>query len=44
MSSPPICLGDTVLLADVGNTRIKLAVLVDHGVMDPEQPTPIQRS
>ena len=39
MSSPPICLGDTVLLADVGNTRIKLAVLVDHGVMDPEQPT-----
>jgi type III pantothenate kinase len=28
----PVCLGDTVLLADVGNTRIKLAVLSDHGI------------
>ena len=28
---PPICRGDTVLLADVGNTRIKLAVVEDHG-------------
>lgn len=27
-----ICLGDTVLLADVGNTRIKLAVVADHGI------------
>ena len=26
-----VCLGDTVLLADVGNTRIKLAVVSDHG-------------
>lgn len=30
-SRPPICRGDTVLLADVGNTRIKLAVVEDHG-------------
>ena len=29
--STPVCLGDTVLLADVGNTRIKLAVVRDHG-------------
>jgi type III pantothenate kinase len=28
----PVCLGDTVLLADVGNSRIKLAVVADHGV------------
>lgn len=28
---PPICLGDTVLLADVGNSRIKLGVVADHG-------------
>jgi len=28
----PVCLGDTVLLADVGNTRIKLAVVADHGI------------
>ena len=28
---PPVCPGDTVLLADVGNTRIKLAVVEDHG-------------
>lgn len=28
----PVCLGDTVLLADVGNSRIKLAVLADHGI------------
>ena len=28
----PVCLGDTVLLADVGNTRIKLAVVSDHGI------------
>ena len=27
---PPISHGDTVLLADVGNTRIKLAVVEDH--------------
>jgi type III pantothenate kinase len=27
---PPICRGDTVLLADVGNTRIKLAMVEDH--------------
>jgi type III pantothenate kinase len=27
---PSICRGDTVLLADVGNTRIKLAVVADH--------------
>jgi type III pantothenate kinase len=27
-----VCLGDTVLLADVGNSRIKLAVVSDHGV------------
>jgi len=25
----PVCLGDTVVVADVGNTRIKLAVVVD---------------
>ena len=30
-SRPPICRGDTVLLADVGNTRIKLAVVEEHG-------------
>ena len=30
--NPPVCLGDTVLLADVGNTRIKLAVVADHGI------------
>ena len=29
---PPICAGDTVLLADVGNTRIKLAAITDHGL------------
>jgi len=28
---PSICPGDTVLLADVGNSRIKLAVVTDHG-------------
>lgn len=28
---PPICLGDTVLLADVGNSRIKLGIVADHG-------------
>lgn len=28
----PICLGDTVLLADVGNTRIKLGMVEDLGV------------
>jgi type III pantothenate kinase len=28
---PPICRGDTLLLADVGNTRIKLAVVEDQG-------------
>ena len=28
---PPICLGDPVLLADVGNSRIKLGVVADHG-------------
>jgi type III pantothenate kinase len=33
---PPICAGDTVLLADVGNTRIKLAVVTDR----PLQATP----
>ena len=27
----PVCLGDTVVVADVGNTRIKLAVVEDHG-------------
>ena len=26
----PVCLGDTVVVADVGNTRIKLAVVEDH--------------
>ena len=31
-TKPPVCLGDTVLLADVGNTRIKLAVVADHGI------------
>jgi type III pantothenate kinase len=31
LSRPPICLGDTVLLADVGNSRIKLGVVADHG-------------
>ncbi|RLS34417.1 MAG: type III pantothenate kinase [Planctomycetota bacterium] len=31
MPRPSICLGDTVLLADVGNSRIKLAVVEDHG-------------
>ena len=31
-SVPSICLGDTVLLADVGNSRIKLALVTDHGV------------
>ncbi|NDC54121.1 MAG: type III pantothenate kinase [Planctomycetia bacterium] len=30
-SARPICDGDTVLLADVGNSRIKLAVVADHG-------------
>jgi type III pantothenate kinase len=30
----PICLGDTVLVADVGNTRIKLAVVTDHGLTE----------
>jgi type III pantothenate kinase len=33
-ATAPICLGDTVLLADVGNTRIKLAVMQDHGVVE----------
>ena len=28
----PVCLGDTVLLADVGNSRIKLAVVSDEGI------------
>jgi len=28
----PVCLGDAVLLADVGNSRIKLAVVSDDGV------------
>ena len=32
---PPICPTDTVLLADVGNTRIKLALLVNSSVDDP---------
>ena len=35
MTNPPpasLCLGDTVLLADVGNSRIKLAVVADHGI------------
>ena len=34
---PSICRGDTVLLADVGNTRIKLAVVadLDHGAGRP---------
>ena len=31
-SAPSIFLGDSVLLADVGNTRIKLAVVSDHGI------------
>ena len=31
-SASVICPGDTVLLADVGNSRIKLAVVTDHGV------------
>ncbi|MEI6255085.1 MAG: type III pantothenate kinase [Planctomycetota bacterium] len=31
-STAPICLGDTVLVADVGNSRIKLAVVADHGI------------
>jgi type III pantothenate kinase len=34
MTRPAVCLGDTVLLADVGNTRIKLAVVTDHGFDD----------
>ena len=32
MTPPAACLGDTVLLADVGNTRIKLAVVSDLGL------------
>ncbi len=28
---PPLCLGDTVLVADVGNSRIKLGLVADHG-------------
>ena len=28
----PVCLGDAVLLADVGNSRIKLAVVSDEGI------------
>ncbi|MCX7413948.1 MAG: type III pantothenate kinase [Planctomycetia bacterium] len=32
MNRPAAGLGDTVLLADVGNTRIKLAVVSDHGL------------
>ena len=28
----PVCLGDTVLVADVGNSRIKLAAVSDHGI------------
>jgi len=31
MTNTPICRGDTILLADVGNTRIKLAVLAPAG-------------
>ena len=34
MTPHAICPGDTVLLADVGNTRIKLAVVTDHGVVE----------
>jgi len=37
MSRPAVCLGDTILLADVGNTRIKLAVVADHG-LDGKEP------
>jgi len=33
-SAPAICPGDAVLLADVGNSRIKLAVVADHGVAE----------
>lgn len=33
-SAAAICLGDTVLLADVGNSRIKLAVVTDHGIAE----------
>ena len=32
MNRPAAGLGDTVLVADVGNTRIKLAVVSDHGL------------
>ncbi|MFN5756673.1 MAG: hypothetical protein ACK48M_07795, partial [Planctomycetia bacterium] len=32
MTPSAICPGDTVLLADVGTTRIKLAVVSDHGL------------
>lgn len=35
MNRPAGCLGDAVLLADVGNTRIKLAVVSDHGLDGP---------
>lgn len=31
-AKPAVGLGDTVLLADVGNSRIKLAAVVDHGL------------
>jgi type III pantothenate kinase len=31
----PICAGDTVLVADVGNTRTKLAVVADRGAHGP---------
>jgi type III pantothenate kinase len=35
MTPPPsICAGDTILLADVGNSRIKLAVVTDHVVAE----------
>ena len=30
-SPSPVCLGDTVLVADVGNSRIKLGLVVDYG-------------
>ena len=34
MTPSAICPGDAVLLADVGNTRIKLAVVTDHGLVE----------
>jgi type III pantothenate kinase len=34
MTPSVICPGDTVLLADVGNTRIKLALVTDHGFVE----------